>query len=122
MSVDGDEIDVSEDSDEGSSEESGEEENAEEEHVRLRRSALKLAGETVPVDPRLVAPRGAISNRPWLHVAMSAETDDANMQVLVWVDTKRGARAKQIDFWSSFVVARHGGYLTTGLHRLPVPG
>ena len=93
MSVDGDEIDVSEDS-KGSSEESGEEENAEEEHVRLRRSALKLAGETVPVDPRLVAPRGAISNRPWLHVAMSAETDDANMQVLVWVDTKRRARAQ----------------------------
>ena len=121
MSVDGDEIDVLEDS-EGSSEECGEQENAEEEHVRLRRSAINLAPETVPIDPRLVAPRGATSNRLWLHVAMSAETDDANMQVLVLVDTKRGARAKQIDFWSSFVLARHGGYPTTGLHRLPVSG
>ena len=122
MPVDGDETDASEDSEGSSGEESGEQENAEEEHVRLRRSALKLADETEPIDPRLVAPRGAISNRPWLHVAMSAETDDANMQVLVWDDTKRRARAKQIDFWSSFVVAHHGGCLTTGLHRLPVPG
>jgi hypothetical protein len=97
MPVDGDEIDVSEDS-EGSSEESRERENAEEEHVRLRRSAIKLASETVPIDPRLVAPRGAISNRTWLHVAMSAETDDANMHVLVWVVTKRRARAEQIEF------------------------
>ena len=103
MPVDGDETDASEDS-EGSSEESGEQENAEEEHVRVRRSALKLADETEPIDPRLVAPRGAISNRPWLHVAMSAETDDTNMQVLVWVDTKRRAHAKQIDFWSSFLL------------------
>ena len=60
--------------------------------MRLRRSVLKLADETELIDPRLVAPRGAISNRPWLHAAMSAETDDANIQVLVWVDTKRRAK------------------------------